>query len=207
MRRLSRRARASRRSSSAAAPTPSPTSIDAARAWRSGCRRAAFARAIASPRISRTASSSSICSWRARRPASSFCRSTSCIAGARCRTSLPTPQPKAIVASAPVPEQSSFVDVAEVAAAAEGGGEATGTGAPLNPDLTLVVAARHRLHLGHHRHRQGRHSHARQFCGERAEPGRGVALHRRRPAAAAAAALSRAWTRQRCRLLAGVGVS
>lgn len=45
-------------------------------------------------------------------------------------------RPNAIVASAPVPEQSSFVDVAEVAAAADGGGEDTEPGATLNPGLT-----------------------------------------------------------------------
>lgn len=45
-------------------------------------------------------------------------------------------RPKAIVASAPVPDQPSFVDVAEVAAAAEGGGGATGAGATLNLGLT-----------------------------------------------------------------------
>jgi malonyl-CoA/methylmalonyl-CoA synthetase len=45
-------------------------------------------------------------------------------------------RPKAIVASAPVPEQPSFVDVAEIAAAAEGSDETAGAGPTLHHVLT-----------------------------------------------------------------------
>ena len=79
---------------------------------------------------------------------------------------------------------------------------------PRQPAVRPAIAldgdspAGHHLHLRHHRRLQGRHPHAQQLRGQRPQPARLLADHRRRPLPAGAAAVPRPWARQRPALLA-----